>query len=232
MQEKFEAAYLYSDELQELTDFARKKDANWRLTVLQAIYENRRALDESRFEQSCIGQNFASEMAVHDTSTDEIKASEESEMKARILNRLNHEFRTPLTIIQSGAGLGHFHDRLTSEQRQKQVGKISYQVAWMTTMLDDILNLLRFTRQERKLERTTVQVPELVALVLKQLKEYHLDAERVDVTITGAEVLAVVDMQACGGYSAASAAERPKVLQRLGSFALCSSAGTDRYSGA
>lgn len=63
--------------------------------------------------------------------------------KNAILHRLSHEFRTPLTVIQSTADLiQNYGERLTLEQRQERLQRISGQVRWMTVLLEDIVEML------------------------------------------------------------------------------------------
>lgn len=72
------------------------------------------------------------------------KEKELNELKTRFVSMVSHEFRTPLTVIQTSAGLlDRYSNRLTEEKKSEQLGKIRAQIKRLTEMLDDILTLSR-----------------------------------------------------------------------------------------
>lgn len=61
-------------------------------------------------------------------------------LKENILSIMSHEFRTPLTIIQTSSDLlSRYFDRMTEERRTQSLQQIGQQVASLTRMIDDIL---------------------------------------------------------------------------------------------
>jgi signal transduction histidine kinase len=108
-----------------------------------------------------------------------------SQRKSAMLSRLSHEFRTPLTVIQTSAGLlEHYADRMTLKQRQDHLQGITSQVKWMTIMLDDILEVLRFDEKDTTpLLSTMFQVSDLVQSALKQIERYSISLTNVQVHI-------------------------------------------------
>lgn len=67
------------------------------------------------------------------------KERELNELKSRMMFRITHEFRTPLTVILSLVEtLERYHDRLTDEQRASKRKAINSQIRRLTRMLDDI----------------------------------------------------------------------------------------------
>lgn len=72
------------------------------------------------------------------------KEHELSEMKSRIMLRISHEFRTPLSIILTSTELlDRYYDRLSAERRSAKMADIRRAVERITGILDDILILLR-----------------------------------------------------------------------------------------
>lgn len=58
------------------------------------------------------------------------------------VSTLSHEFRTPLTIIQSSKNLlANYLDRMSVESREEHLERIEEQVDYLTRMIDDLLSL-------------------------------------------------------------------------------------------
>lgn len=104
-----------------------------------------------------------------------------SRQKTAILNRLSHEFRTPLAIIQNATDIvDRYSDRLSLEQRQSQLRGITKQIKWMTVMLDDILELLQLDDGSNKPPPQQVFIlDDLVQLCLISIARYRLSDTRV-----------------------------------------------------
>jgi PAS domain S-box-containing protein len=70
------------------------------------------------------------------------KEKELNEMKSRFVSMASHEFRTPLTTINSSAGLiNKYYEKGLYEKSPKHVGRIRQSVAHLTTILNDFLSL-------------------------------------------------------------------------------------------
>lgn len=67
------------------------------------------------------------------------KEKEMTRIRNHFMTTISHEFRTPLSIIQSASDLlTHYFDRLTQEKRQQRLDTISAQVKHLEVMLDEI----------------------------------------------------------------------------------------------
>jgi signal transduction histidine kinase len=105
--------------------------------------------------------------------------------KMVLLDRLSHEFRTPLAIIQSSVNtVEKYSERLSEEDRQKRLRRVTAQVQWMTTMLDDFLQLIRMDDRETLLAETTFRLEDLPQSVMASVNRYkHGDSSRIRATI-------------------------------------------------
>lgn len=67
------------------------------------------------------------------------KEAELSQLKTRMMERIAHEFRTPLAIIQASTeSLEAYHERFTAEQRAVKFKKIYMQVQHLTGIMEQI----------------------------------------------------------------------------------------------
>lgn len=75
-----------------------------------------------------------------ETHQELLKEQELNELKTRFINTASHEFRTPLGIISSSAGLLEDYDhKLDITKKRKHFRQIQGSVKHMTTLLEDIL---------------------------------------------------------------------------------------------
>lgn len=77
-------------------------------------------------------------------------AQQMSDLKSAMMIRLAHEFRTPLTIIQTSAKLlESYYERLTPEARKQQLAKITDQIRRLDEMMSDISLVVRWQGRDK-----------------------------------------------------------------------------------
>lgn len=70
------------------------------------------------------------------------KEKEASELRSSFVSLVSHEFRTPLTIIQTSAELlEHYNHKWSEEKKQKHFIRIQTSVSRMTHLLEDVLTI-------------------------------------------------------------------------------------------
>ncbi len=90
------------------------------------------------------------------------KEKELSDLKTRMMERIAHEFRTPLTVIQiTVETLTAYYERLSPEKRADKVQTLARQIHHITNMLDEISLVIRGTFRPASVHRTTVDLTTL-----------------------------------------------------------------------
>jgi PAS domain S-box-containing protein len=123
----------------------RHADGSWRWVNLRDIIfqrdEQGRPTHILGIAQDITDQRSAQEAALE---RERLRAAlqkehELSDLKTRMMQRISHEFRTPLAIIQTSAELlGRYFERLSEVQRREQIDRIKQEIAHLAKMLDDV----------------------------------------------------------------------------------------------
>lgn len=98
------------------------------------------------------------------------KEQELSQLKSRMMTRISHEFRTPLSVIMTTADLmGKFYERLSVERRQEMRDGLAVQIQRISQMLDDISLAVNGGFVPKKLVLTPVDVGDLCTTTITQI---------------------------------------------------------------
>jgi signal transduction histidine kinase len=99
------------------------------------------------------------------------KEMELSELKSKIMRRIAHEFRTPLSTIQLSAQmLDRYGDRLEAAQRSTRIEHILRQTRHITRLLEDIALVIQSQTQRAKINRYDFNLVQLCQSVLEDLR--------------------------------------------------------------
>lgn len=92
-------------------------------------------------------------------------------LRTRLTAMISHEFRTPLSVILSSAGLlEHYWDNLTDERRRKRIEQINSQVYRLLDMLDDVLALGKLESEFATLNLEKIEVEVLCEETIELVK--------------------------------------------------------------
>jgi signal transduction histidine kinase len=82
------------------------------------------------------------------------------ELRQRFVSMVSHEFRTPLGVIMSSAeNLSCYFDRLTSDQRQKQLRHVIEATSHMAKVMENVLLLGRVEAGKMEFEPSLLDLP-------------------------------------------------------------------------
>ncbi len=107
--------------------------------------QNAQLYEEIRQRAAEMEQRVAARTAELARAKEQVEAALEreielNEIKSRFISIASHEFRTPMAVIQSCAGvLENYGVRLSPEQRSKEFDRIRTSIAQMVDLLDDVL---------------------------------------------------------------------------------------------
>lgn len=91
------------------------------------------------------------------------KERELTDMKSRFVSMASHEFRTPLTTINSSASLiRKYHEKNQCDKIEKHVDRIKNSVQNLTSILNDFLSFEKLEAGKVDIHSTTCSVPQLI----------------------------------------------------------------------
>ncbi|PZU98777.1 MAG: hybrid sensor histidine kinase/response regulator [Pseudanabaena sp.] len=92
-----------------------------------------------------------------------------SQMKSDFISIVSHEFRTPLTTIQSASELLEYYE-WTKEEQVEQLHQIQSEVKHMTDLMEDVLFLSRTNANKSKLNLTKFNLVDFCSQILRQMQ--------------------------------------------------------------
>ena len=97
-----------------------------------------------------------------------------NELKSRFVSMTSHEFRTPLGVIASSAGIiQDYGDRLDETKKQKHLKRIQDSVIHMTQLLEDVLTLSRAEAGKLQLKLTPLAIYAFCQEIAEDLNISH-----------------------------------------------------------
>jgi two-component system, OmpR family, sensor histidine kinase VicK len=99
------------------------------------------------------------------------KEVELSDLKSKIMRRIAHEFRTPLSTIQLSAQiLERYFDRLTNDERSKRIQTILQQTQQITRLMEDISMLVQAQGQRSRFNPYQFNLVELCNALIEDVR--------------------------------------------------------------
>jgi signal transduction histidine kinase/DNA-binding response OmpR family regulator len=126
-----------------------------------------------------------------------LKEKELGELKSRFVSTASHQFRTPLTVIQSNIGLLEMQSQTMNSEHieiiEKVVGRVKREVKRMTNIMNEVLILGKISSGIVTPVFKEVSVISVCKHVIKQHNQIQEDGRRANVEITGSEKEVMLD---------------------------------------
>ncbi|MDX2254022.1 MAG: PAS domain S-box protein [Pseudanabaenaceae cyanobacterium bins.39] len=100
-----------------------------------------------------------------------LKEKELNELKSQFISRASHEFRTPLTTIQTASDLlRNYGHKMTEEKKLERIDKIQREVKSMTNLLEEVLIIGKTEANKFKLNVEEVKLVDFCLESIEQTK--------------------------------------------------------------
>ncbi|MEM9859396.1 MAG: GAF domain-containing sensor histidine kinase [Bacteroidota bacterium] len=124
---------------------------------------------------------------------------EASEQKAQFATMVSHQFRTPITAIQSNAELVNLcirqNDHPANQEIISYTRRISDQVKSMTSLLDDVLLFGQLQNLEKSASKEILDIAELCDSIIHRVNSLQKDQRQANLKIHAKSALAYVNKE-------------------------------------
>jgi signal transduction histidine kinase len=199
-QNNYQSAYEYLLRSNDAFNLQATQESEKRIRVLKTQYEIETAQREAHFQyaQDLMQQAEIEERLKRQHA--EITIEKQRELmrtKSEILTRINHEFRTPLSILRmSFELLTRYQDRMNSENKEEHIRRIEEQFCHINVLLDDVLDALNIHEHtDTNQELISFNVQKLASSAITSAEQRTRTSNRVQLHIhdTPAEIYHFAD---------------------------------------
>lgn len=117
------------------------------------------------------------------------KEKELGELKSKFVSTASHQFRTPLTVIQTSMGVLELQKNKMNEDFAKSFSKITerikIQISQMTTMMDDLLTIGKINENGIDFNPKHIDVFLLVSQISENYNTIQKDNRKLEVVVNG-----------------------------------------------
>lgn len=118
------------------------------------------------------------------------KEIELNEMKSRFVSLASHEFRTPLSTIQSSAYLiSQYTKASDQEKREKHIQRIASSVTTLTDILNDFLSVGKIEEGKTQVRYNNFSVTDITKSIIEELSTIKKSGQQIIYQHTGEEMI-------------------------------------------
>ncbi|EAW39150.1 hybrid sensor histidine kinase/response regulator [Lyngbya sp. PCC 8106] len=99
-----------------------------------------------------------------------LQEQENREFKRRIITTISHEYRTPLSIIMTSAGLLETYCDLENPKQQKHIQRIQQMVQHLSSLVNDVVFVNELEQDKIILQPVTLNLIEFCQTLISELK--------------------------------------------------------------
>ena len=123
-----------------------------------------------------------------------IQEKEYLELKSKFITLVSHEYRTPLTIIQTSLYLlEKFYEKGKTEQFQNQISKINDAIESMTVLLDNVLKLGTYDLSAVKKYLQEIDVIKLITEIIEMQLQIHKNTVTINFDCSFEHIIMMTD---------------------------------------
>ena len=126
------------------------------------------------------------------------KEKELGDLKSRFVSTASHQFRTPLTVIQSSVGLLDMHLEIANDKLKPVLGKatarIKDEVVRMTNLMNDVLILGKIEARSLKPVLEKVDIIPLINSIISSHNEIQTDKRKTKLNQIGSSFELILDV--------------------------------------
>lgn len=109
-----------------------------------------------------------------------------SQLKTQIIETVSHEFRTPLTVMNTSTELlSYYNDRLSEEKRTKHLGHIQESVRYLTELLNETIFIGQLSQEPLSPTLYSYRESEFCQLLFEQIKRKYGHREDLELVWVG-----------------------------------------------
>lgn len=117
-----------------------------------------------------------------------------NQLRARFVSIISHEFRTPMTVIQTSSELlKHYGERMEAQARANKLTMIDTQIGVMNNLIDDVLSLERIQSGKLGYSPTCLPAAETVRSLIDEILDGSGDKERIRLSAPHDDVRIMLD---------------------------------------
>jgi len=178
--------------VESFSDITELKEAQKILENTNEVLEEKVQERTSELEQTIV--KLKKEMSEREKAEHFAEEQKElNELKSRFMSMVSHEFRSPLTIIRSGAELmQHYRHRFSDEEMETYLHRIVTTVDYMTLVLQNILFFNNANESVVGANLIEYNVLDLLSNVIEQIQKNSPDKREIIVKTQENEIVSLI----------------------------------------
>lgn len=174
-----------------ITTIEDKVDINGEMrflwSIAQPVYDSNGSINSVQIITHDVTAQRQAEAFQQQQKQLEIRLEKErqiSDLRTRLLTTISHEFRTPLSVIQTNTEMiMRYRDRLPIERQDQKLNQIITQIRHLVGMLDNVRTMSKAQQSLIDYHPTSVNLSEFIETIRKNFEASKLDTQIFNINI-------------------------------------------------